>query len=114
MKSVRFEVKNYQITMGADMASIESGRDVKVCAIIGCYGDNYKLMINFVAENEGQPKGVYDAEKKTGAIYVPISRLPGYVDILRNEKPIFAHLNDKVEWITIGTGHEPTGEGEKK
>lgn len=114
MQSARFEVKNYQITMGADLPSIESGRDVKVCAIIGCYGDDYKLMINFVAENEGQPKSVYDAEKKTGAIFLPISRLAAYVDLLRNEKPLFVHLNDKVEWITLGTGHEPTGEGEKK
>ncbi|MFA7684098.1 MAG: hypothetical protein WCX84_04750 [Syntrophales bacterium] len=114
MKSVRFEVKNYQITMGPDLASIESGRDVKVCAIIGCYGNEYKLMINFVSENEGQPKAIYDAEKKTGAIYVPISRMSQYVDMLRNEKPIYAQLNDRVEWITLGTGHEPIGEGERK
>lgn len=113
MQSVRFEVKQYQLTMGADLASIESGRDVKVCAILGCYGDEYKLMINFVAENEGQPKAVYETDKKTGAIFLPISRLGGYVDLLRNEKPIFVHLSEKVEWITIGTGHEPIGEGER-
>ncbi|HPX56666.1 MAG TPA: hypothetical protein PK425_09025 [Syntrophales bacterium] len=113
MKSARFEVKNYQITMGTDLASIESGRDVKICAIIGCYGDEYKLMIHFVAENEGQPKSVYDADKKTGAIFQPISRMAGYIDLLRNEKPLFVHLNEKVEWITIGTGHEPIGEGER-
>lgn len=113
MKSVRFEVKQYQITLGADLPSIESGRDVKVCAIIGCYGDEYKLMINFVAENEGQPKSVYDKDKNTGAIFLPISRLGGYVDLLRNEKPIFAHLSEKVEWITIGTEHESIGEGER-
>jgi hypothetical protein len=99
--------------MGADLPSIESGRDVKVCAIIGCYGNDYKLMINFVAENERQPKSVYDADKKTGAIFLPISRLVGYVDLLRNEKPLFVHLNEKVEWITLGTGHEPIGEGER-
>ena len=113
MKSIRFKVKRYQITMGADLPSIESGRDVKVCAIIGCYGDEYKLMINFVAENEGQPKAVYDVDKKTGAIFLPISRLRGYIDLLRNEKPIFAHLSEKAEWITIGTEHEPIGEAER-
>ena len=113
MKSVRFELKRYQITMGVDLPSIVSGKDVKVCAIIGCYGDEYKLMINFVAENEGQPAPVYDPEKKTGAIFLPISRLAGYVDLLRNEKPLFAHLCDKLEWITIGTEHEPVGVRER-
>jgi len=113
MKSTRFEVKQYQLTMGADLPSIESGNDVKVCAIIGCYGDEYKLMINFVAENEEQPKSIYDGEKKTGVIFLPISRLAGYIDLLRNEKPLFVHLNEKVEWITLGTGHEPIGEGER-
>jgi len=113
MKSARFEIKNYQITMGANLPYIENGSDVKVCAIVGCYGDEYKLMINFVAENEEQPQSVYDADKKTGAIFLPISRLAGYIDILRNEKPLFAHLNEKVEWITLGTGHEPIGEGER-
>ena len=113
MKSLRFEVKEYQITMGVDLPSIVSGKDVKVCAIIGCYGDEYKLMINFVAENEGQPATAYDTDKKTAAIFLPISRLAGYVDILRNEKPLFIHLSDKLEWITIGTGHEPIGEGER-
>lgn len=114
MQSVRFEVKQYQITMGADLPSIESGRNVKICAIVGCYGDEYKLMINFFSENEGQPKAVYDAEKKTGAIFLPISRLSSYVDLLRYERPIFAYLNERVEWITLGTGHEPVGEGERK
>jgi hypothetical protein len=109
MKAVRFEVKHYQITMGTDLASIESGRVVKVCAIIGCFGNEYKLMINFVAENEGQPKAIYDENKKVGAMYVPITRLASYVDLLRNEKPIYAHLSDKAEWITIGTGLEPAG-----
>ena len=113
MKSVRFEVKEYQITMGVDLPSIVSGKDVKVCAIIGCYGDEYKLMINFVAENEGQPAAVYDQDKKTGAIFLPISRLEGYIDLLRNEKPIIVHLSERVEWIAIGTGHEPIGEGER-
>lgn len=113
MKAVRFEVKEYQITMGVDLPSIVSGKDVKVCAIIGCYGDEYKLMINFVAENEGQPATIYDPDKKTAAIFMPVTRLLGYVDMLRNEKPLFVHLHDRVEWITIGTGHEPIGEGER-
>ena len=113
MQSVRFEVKHYQITMGADLPSIESGRNVKVCAIIGCYGKEYKLMVNFVAENEDQPQSVYDTAKKTGAIYLPISRLRHYIDLLRNEKPIFVHLHARVEWISISTEHEPIGEGER-
>jgi hypothetical protein len=33
--------------------------------------------------------------------------------MLRNEKPVYAHLRgDRPEWTSVTTGKEPVGEGE--
>jgi hypothetical protein len=35
------------------------------------------------------------------------------IDLLRNERPIYAHLRgDKPDWTSITTTKEPVGEGE--
>ena len=99
--------------MGADLPSIQSNMDAKIVAIVGCYGKGQQLMINFV-EGTVFPKANYDVAKKTGAIYVAASMLQAYVDILRNEKPLFAYCNaDRPEWSNISTEHEEVGEGER-
>jgi hypothetical protein len=48
-----------------------------------------------------------------GAIFVPFSELYQYVDIARNEKPLYASLNsDNPNWMSLTTSAEPVGEGE--
>lgn len=113
MSSSKFEIKKYQVTLGGDLPSIVSGEDVKICGIIGCYGDKYQLMINFVADGDNIPASIYDETKKVGSIYLPSTEIDTYIDILRNEKPVYAYVNsEKPEWSNISTGHEPVGEGE--
>lgn len=114
MGIVRFEIEKYQVTLGADLPSIVSDMDTKVVAIIGCYGKGHQLMINFVEVGSHMPLAEYDEEKRTGAIFVPISQLSFYVDLLRNEKPLYAYCNnERPEWSNISTSHEPVGEGER-
>jgi hypothetical protein len=37
-----------------------------------------------------------------------------YVDLVRNEKPVYAYLNsDKPQWNSISTSNEPVGEEER-
>jgi hypothetical protein len=113
MSKVQFQIKKYQVTLGSDLLSIVTDFDVKVVGIIGCYGKEAQLMVNFVAEGETLPASTYDAEKNVGTIFKPVSLMPIYIDILRNEKPVFGYLNsEKPEWNSISTGHEPVGEGE--
>jgi len=114
MAVVRFEIDKYQVTLGADLPSIVSDMDSKVVAIIGCYGKGVQLMINFVESGNQLPLADYDEAKKTGAIFVPIAQFAYYVDLLRNEKPVFGYCNsERPEWSNISTSHESVGEGER-
>lgn len=113
MPSVKFEIENYQVTLGLDLPSIQTGKDEQVCGIIGCYGKDYQLMLNFVKEGSALPAPFYDESKKTGVIFLPYSHLNSYVDILRNEKPVYGYCSsDKPEWNSVSTQHEAVGEGE--
>jgi hypothetical protein len=113
MSKEQFEIKKYQVTLGSDLLSIVTNIDMKVVGIIGCYGKDVQIMINFVAEGEELPISAYDSEKSVGTMFRPISLMPIYIDLLRNEKPVFGYLNsEKPEWNSISTGHEPVGEGE--
>ncbi len=113
MAKTQFEIINYQVTLGADLPGIVDGVETKVVANIGCYGKKGKMMVNFIEVNHSFPKSSYDADKELGTMYLPIAQLPHYVDILRNEKPLFAYCNkNKPQWNSISTGHEPVGEGE--
>ncbi len=38
--------------------------------------------------------------------------MPLVVDLLRNERPVWAHLNTEREIVVLMTGEEPVGEGE--
>ena len=114
MPAIRFQIEKYQVTLGADLPSIITDVDVKVAGIVGCYGKGYQLMINFIEDNQPMPQAMYDEKRKTGAIFIPVSRIDTYVDLLRNEKPVFAYCNsEKPEWSNISTEHEETGEGER-
>lgn len=113
MPVIRFEINKYQVTLGPDLPSIISDFDSKVVGIIGCYGKEHQLMINFVENGASIPKSQYDEKKKTGAIFLPLATMPYYIDLLRNEKPVFAYCNsEQPEWTNISTSHEPVGEGE--
>ena len=113
MSAVKFEVKKYQVTLGGDLPSIVSDNDTKVCGIIGCYGGGYQLMINFVEEGDKIPAPLYNENSHVGSIYISGCKINTFIDLLRNEKPIFAYLNsEKPEWCNISTSHEAVGEGE--
>jgi hypothetical protein len=50
--------------------------------------------------------------EKKGYMFMPIADIMAFVDTVRNEKPIFAHLRgDKPEWTSVTTSKEPVGEG---
>ena len=56
---------------------------------------------------------MYVVANKVGALFLPFKEMGPFLDMLRNEKPIWAYLNsDKPEWISLKTSKEPVGEEE--
>jgi hypothetical protein len=59
------------------------------------------------------PEPQYFVEDDVGATFVPFNDLHNYVDILRNERPVFAALDsDNPNAMRLATTDEPVGEGE--
>ena len=51
---------------------------------------------------------------RRGSIFMQISDIHAFVDILRNERPIFGHLRgDYPQWTSVTTTNEPVGSGDE-
>jgi len=108
-----FEIKNYMIIWRQLELRIFGETEVKLRGMVRCLGDEYSMDVVFVTPDSPMPEPIFDEEAKKGFMFMPISDLPGFVDTLRNEKPIFGHLrNDRPEWTSVTTSQEPVGEGE--
>jgi hypothetical protein len=81
--------------------------------MVRCTGDEYSMDVIFVADNSDYPEPIFEVENKKGYMFLPIADIRAFVDILRNEKPIYGHLRgDRPEWTSVTTTQEPVGEGE--
>lgn len=113
MSVVRFEIDNYQLTKGAVIKTVLGDEMKIVRSIVGCYGGDYILVFNFTDNESDFFKGHYDAKRLVASVFLPVNDMPVITDMLRNEKPVYAHINTNApEQSTISTLHEPVGEGE--
>lgn len=108
-----FEVKEYMVVLRQLEEMTFEGHSLRLKGIVRCLGDEYTLDVYCVDEDSEFPQPAFNPEEKKGYMFVPFADLPVFVDLLRNEKPIYAHLRgDKPEWTSITTTKEPVGEGE--
>ena len=109
----RFLVSGYQVKLGDSMTETWQGIKIKARGIISCHGEGHKLVAHFLTENSPVPDPVFRVTDRVGAIFLPFRDMPPFVDLLRNEKPIYAYMNsENPEWNNIGTTMEPVGEEE--
>lgn len=115
MAAKTFEVKNYVLNMGHKNTAIWSGVTIQIQGYVACYGaDGSRFIVYGLHPSSPVPAApVYNIAGNVGAIFVPIERLSQYVDLVRNEKPVYASLNsDNPNWMSLATSNEPIGEGE--
>ena len=109
----KFLVSRYQLKLGHEMSATWSGKRIKARGIVACYGEEHRFIAYFLTSDSLVPDPVYVVNNKVGAIFLPFKEMCPFVDMLRNEKPIYAYLNsDKPEWNSISTSMEPVGEEE--
>jgi hypothetical protein len=91
-----FEVKYYQVNLSTNILS--SG--VTVVGFISCHdaSTNWSStqVIYFVPDGISLPPPTYSPSVKVGAMYRPISQFGIFIDLLRNERPLHAHMDDTV------------------
>lgn len=119
MASVIFEIKHYQISWRQLERRAVGGQTALVRAQIKCTGiepqtrTEYTLDVVFLAPDSPVPPPSFNASEHKGAMYMPIADIHAFVDMLRNEKPIFGHLyDDKPDWVSVTTTKEPVGSAE--
>jgi len=115
-----FEIKEYMVIFrqleerdfGGVMAQI---RGIVRCTGIAATGDDeYRLDVYFLAANSLYPDPIVNLDEHTGAIFFPMADMSTFVDILRNEKPIYGHLRaDYPQWTSVTTTNEPVGAGDE-
>ena len=114
MATKTFEVKNYKTALGDRMTGSAGGQAINFRGYIICSGDDgYHLAIYFLNPSSPVPSPTYLENYKRGVIYLPFSQMQIYLDLLRNEKPIYGYMNsNRPEWNSIRTTNEPIGEEE--
>lgn len=113
MNAKVFEIKKYMVIWRQLEIREFEGQQVKIRGMVRCTGDEYGMDVVFVSEDSPYPDPIFDEEQKKGYMFMPIADIHAFVDVLRNEKPIFGHLRgDRPEWTSVTTSEEPVGEGE--
>lgn len=107
-----FEIKEYQARLAREFTK-QAGR-YKFYGCIKCFGvDGERLYVYFVRPGAGIPDNYCNSSVTLGTTWVPDYHYPWYIDMLRNEKPVFARIcSDHLNWNGIMTGAEPVGEEE--
>jgi hypothetical protein len=116
--SIVFEIKQYMIIWRQEEVRDISGAQVKIRGIVRCSGDQNtptKMDVLFLSPDSAFPAPSYNEQEKKGYMFLPIDEMFAFIDTLRYEKPIFAHIRtDRPEWTSVTTTNEPVGEGEEK
>ena len=113
MAIASFEINTYDIRLARRLDTFAQEDLVRYNASITCRGSAYTLIIYFLDEHSLVPNNAYFPDQKRGTSYLPQSQYQWYVDLLRNEKPIYCFLNSSYPLQNgIYTGAEPVGESE--
>jgi hypothetical protein len=110
----RFEISKYSIKLGDNMQASFGGTTIKARGVISCMGpDNQRVVGYFLADDSPVPTPTTTIGGKWGPVFLPKELMEQWVDMLRNEKPIYGYINTgRPEWTNISTSQEPVGEEE--
>ena len=108
-----FQVDRYKMALGQEMSATWGGQQIRIRGYVACYGGGHRFIAYFLTDDSPVPEPVYIADNKVGAIFRPFNEMQPFVDLVRNEKPVYAYLNsDRPEWNSLKTANEPVGEEE--
>ncbi len=114
MAKHNFLVEKYQITLG-DHSSTWGGVTVTARGIVACFGEHLRVLFYFLPAGAAIPDAMWNEDARVAVTFLPISDMAPFVDVLRNEKPIYGNIDtDAPGESYISTLHEPVGEEEKR
>lgn len=115
-----FEIKNYMVIFRQLEERDFGGVTARIRGLVRCTGtgttdnEDYRLDVYFLSEDSDVPLPAVNIDENFGSIFMPIRDISAFVDILRNEKPIYGHLRgDNPQWTSVTTTNEPVGTGDE-
>ena len=115
-----FEIKNYMVIWRQLEERDFAGVTARIRGLVRCNGigtkdkADYRLDVFFLSPDSDVPDPQVDIANRRGAIFMQIGDIHAFVDILRNERPIFGHLRgDNPQWTSVTTTNEPVGTGDE-
>lgn len=113
MTKVTFEIKTYEVKIARELNAVAEGLKLKFPAYILCRGDEYHVVVYILDDSSPVPSNTFIPAHKRGTIFVHRWQFEWYIDLVRNEKPVFCYLNSEApNWNALYTGQEPVGEHE--
>ncbi len=116
-----FEIKEYMVIFRQLEERDFDGVIARIRGLVRCTGigvndeGDYRLDVFFLAEDSDIPAPVVNLAERIGAIFLPMGDMSTFVDILRNEKPIYGHLRaDNPQYTSVTTNTEPVGAGDEE
>ena len=115
-----FEIKKYMVIWRQLEERDFDGVTALIRGLVRCTGqgaeakEDYRLDVYFLAPESAMPDPQVDIANRRGSIFMAISDIHAFVDILRNESPIYGHLRgDYPQWTSVTTTNEPVGTGDE-
>lgn len=109
-----FPVTTYTIKLGDKMTATFGATTIKAVGVIACIGpDNQRVVAYFLAADSPVPAPTTTVGGKWGPVFLPAGLMQLWVDMLRNEKPLYGYINtEQPAWTSVSTTEEPVGEEE--
>ncbi|MCX6646846.1 MAG: hypothetical protein NTY09_10930 [bacterium] len=108
-----FKIQKYKVRIGNNLTDEYGYISVVMRGMIDCLGFDEDRITLYFLDNKILPKQAYFPDKKHAIMFLPFSDITLYIDILRNEKPVYAHCDsESPDRIEIITGYEKVGEEE--
>jgi deazaflavin-dependent oxidoreductase (nitroreductase family) len=113
MSFIQYEITQYSVSFNSYDTGTEIGNVRIVACIEGTDNTGNRCLVYFIGEGDPLPCNKYGESTKTFATYRPEQHYLWFIDLLRNEKPVYCRVYpDNLLVSGIHTGNEPAGEGE--
>lgn len=113
MPANNFEITSYTIKLGDKVTTGISGVTIRARGIISCRGGAFRIVAYFLSSDSPVPAAYVSAQGDSAAIFLPPDLMGLWVDLLRNERPLYGYINSGIPPLTnISTSLEPVGEEE--
>ena len=109
-----FEILSYKVKLGYRLSATFGVTTIKALGIISCTGnDDQRVIVYFLHDESLIPNPAVSKEGKWGNIFLPKEMMPVWIDMLRNEKPVYGYIDTDIPNLTnVSTSNEPVGEEE--